>query len=232
MKIAKGSTVVISNLKDGSISGVLTEDFTVSLSSKFKELMSDISSNDKTIEAVTNAATILGTISRSFGGKGFSLRSKQATTQIWDKTDPARFNMNVEFHRTFNGLNNINNVSGSNVMAIVAKFCKIPLPDETFGDKGVGGVIGMLEPPGPSPVQGFGIDQLLNDVAGIDISAPEMYINVTIGNMVFRRLLMEKAEPTFSKYTDDSGYPISCRVSFDFVSLWAATKSMINKWIG
>ena len=210
MIIAKGSKVVIDD-----ISGVLAEDLNINLKSQFRTLASDFQNE------ITKMIDIAGATSRSLFGKGFSSQFKQMTTQIWDKTDPARFNLNVEFHRTFNDPDR--NVSGSNVMAIVKRFCRIPLPGETFSGSGVG----MLEPPGPSPIEGIGLDAIIGGEAGADVRG---YVNVTIGNMRFNRLLMESAEPTFNKYTDDSGYPISCRVAFSFISIWAATKPTIDQW--
>jgi hypothetical protein len=210
MIIAKGSKVVI-----GDISGVLAEDLNINLKSNFRPLASDFQNE------ITKMIDIAGATSRSLFGKGFSSQFKQMTTQVWDKTDPARFNLNVEFHRTFNepGDSEKEEVSGNNVMKIVKKFCRIPLPDEVAG--------GMLEPPGPSPIEGIGLDAIVDGSPGANIRG---YVNVIIGNMKFNRLLMESAEPTFNRYTDDSGYPISCRVAFSFVSLWAATKPTIDAW--
>ena len=218
MVIAKGSKVII-----GDIAGVLAEDLTINLKSNFRSLASDFQNE------ITKMIDIAGATSRSLFGKGFSGQFKQMTTQVWDKTDPARFSLNVEFHRTFNEPNDSSKkeVSGNNVMKVVKQFCRIPLPGETFGGTGAGGAIGMLEPPGPSPIEGIGLDAILGGEAGANIRG---YVNVTIGKMTFDRLLMESAEPTFNKYTDDSEYPISCRVAFSFISIWAATKPTIDAW--
>jgi uncharacterized protein YbdZ (MbtH family) len=48
--------------------------------------------------------------------------------------------------------------------------------------------------------------------------------------MKFNRYLMVKAEPTFNKFSDDSGYPISVTIAFDFISMWAATKNIPGGW--
>jgi hypothetical protein len=218
MIIPKGSKVTISGIG----SGVLSEDLTVNLTSNFKELMSDLQNE------ITQGLDIAGATLRSLtGGRlGFSSQFKQYTTQIWNKTDPVQFSLNVEFHRAFNDPDKPKNVSGENVMAVVKKFLQVPLPSE--------GPLGNLTPPGPSPIEGIGLDELVDNVEGgssaiKDVNARGI-VNVTIGNMKFRRLLMRKAEPTFNKYADDSGYPISCRVSFEFISLWAATQQMVSEW--
>jgi hypothetical protein len=217
MIIPKGSKVTISDVG----SGVLTEDLTINLNSDFKELMSDLKNE------ITQGIDIAGATLRSLtGGRlGFSSQFKQFTTQVWNRTDPAQFSLNVEFHRTFNDPDKPKDVSGENVMAIVRKFLQVPLPSE--------GPAGNLIPPGPSPIEGIGLDELVDSVTGgssATNSGARGIVNVTVGNMVFRRLLMRKAEPIFNKYTDDSGYPISCRVSFEFISIWAATHQMVSDW--
>jgi hypothetical protein len=208
MVIAHGSKVVIDNYY-----GVLAEDVNINLKSNFKSLLSDLQGNE-----VTDAISLLGAASRHITGRGFSAQCKQFTMQTWDKTDPARFNLNVDFQRTINDKNKPE-VSGEKVMEVVKYFCKFPLPNDIGG--------GILEPPGPSAIAGLGIDELLEWDPG---SGRSGFLNVTIGSMKFSRLLMESAEPTFNKFTDDSGYPISCRIVFSFVSLWAATKQSIDDW--
>ena len=217
MVIPRGSIVNIGGIGKGA----LAEDVTINLNSNFRPLASDFQNE------ITQMIDIAGATSRSLFGRGFSSQFKQMTTQVWDKTDPASFSINVEFHRVPLDNEGRQNVSGTNVMAVVKSFCSVPLPAERIG--------GMLEPPGPSPIEGIGLDALregeeevrIQGEAGVRIRG---YVNVTIGSMRFNRLLMKKAEPTFSKYVDDSGYPISCRVAFDFISLWAATKDMVNRW--
>jgi hypothetical protein len=217
MIIPRGSKVEISDIG----SGVLTEDLTINLTSNFKELMSDLQNE------ITQGIAIAGATLRSLtGGRlGFSGQFKQYTTQIWNKTDPAQFSLNVEFHRTFNDPDKPKDVSGENVMAIVRKLLQVPLPSEN--------PLGNLTPPGPSPIEGIGLDALVEKIRGgssvTNVNARGI-VDVTVGNMAFRRLLMRKAEPTFNKYTDDSGYPISCRVSFEFISIWAATQQMVSEW--
>jgi hypothetical protein len=219
MIIAKGAKVTIS----GVGSGVLSEDLTITLASSFKDLASDLKNE------ITQGIDIAGATVRSLtGGRlGFSSQFKQMTTQIWDKTDPAQLSLNVEFHRTFNDPDKPRNVSGANVMSVIKSFLQVPLPAE--------GLAGNLTPPGPSPIEGIGLDELVGMVTGGKVDAAinvqaRGIVNVTVGNMTFRRMLMQKAEPTFNKYPDDSGYPISCRVAFNFISIWAATQQMISEW--
>jgi hypothetical protein len=213
MVIAPGAKVVIGGIG----TGVLSEELTINLSTTFKSILPD-SSN-----VVTDAITILGTAVRSGtkGAGGFSGHNKKETAQMWSNTEPAQFSLNVEFHRTLGkDLGTPEEISGKNVIEVVKNFLKVPLPQED-------GIAHTLTAPGPSVIEGLGWSDILNEEK--DFSASGI-VNVTIGGMKFRRLLMRKAEPTFSKYLDDSGYPISCRVAFDFISVWMATRETVDGW--
>jgi hypothetical protein len=219
MLIARGSIVDISGIK-----GALSEDVNINLKSNYRTLASDF--QNEITQMIDIAGAAVRSVSR--GRIGFSSQFKQMTTQIWDKTDPARFQINVDFHRVPLSKNSgPQNVSGENVMRIIKQFCTIPLPEENE-------LTGNLIPPGPSPIEGIGIDQFLEG-KGVNITNSKdanihSIVDVTIGSMCFRRMLMESAEPVLNKYSDDSGYPISCRIVFSFISIWAATKLMVRGW--
>jgi hypothetical protein len=202
MVLAKGSVVKIAGHE-----GALAEDYTIGLTSEFRRLADDFQNE------VTQAITVAGATVKSLtGGKvGFSSQFKQLTTQVWDHTEPASVSIGVTFDRKSDAKNDI--------MNIVKDICSIPLPGE-------GGVGGSLVPPGPSPIEGIGLDALFGGATG----TKDTYINFTIGNMKFNRYLMTKAEPTFSKFTDDSGYPISVTIALEFISMWAATKNVPWGW--
>lgn len=219
MVAKKGSKVTIAG-----IGGMLAEDVNISLKSTFRTLYSPPSN------AITQGLDLAGaTLDHVTGGAvGFSSQFKQFTTQVWDRTDPAAFNLNVDYFRTFDGSDSSipkdiglsTEVSGENVMKIVRRLCAIPLPRENKG--------GNLVAPGPSVIEGIGLNQLKS--ADDDKWDGSGIVSVVVGSMKFHRLIMTGAEPTFNKYVDDSGYPISCRIAFQFVSLWAATKGVIGGW--
>jgi hypothetical protein len=201
MVLAKGSIVRI-----GSVEGALAEDYTVGLTSEFRRLADDFQNE------VTQAIDIAGATVKSLSGgrAGFSSQFKQLTTQVWDHTEPASVSIGVTFNRKSN--------AKKDIMQIVKDLCALPLPGEGAG--------GNLIPPGPSPIEGIGIDALFKGAIGTN----DTYINFTIGNMKFNRYLMVKAEPTFHKFSDDSGYSISVTIAFDFISMWAATKGTTYNW--
>jgi hypothetical protein len=201
MVLAKGSIVKIAGYE-----GALAEDYTISLTSEFRRLADDFQNE------VTQAIDIAGATAKSIsGGKlGFSSQYKQLTAQVWDHTEPASVSIGVTFDRKSN--------AEKDIMSVVRNICSIPLPKEGPG--------GNLTPPGPSPLEAVGLDALINGATG----TTDTYISFTIGNMKFNRYLVVKAEPTFNKFTDDSGYPISVTIALDFISMWAATKSTTYNW--
>jgi hypothetical protein len=201
MVLAKGSIVKIAGYE-----GALAEDYTISLTSEFRRLADDFQNE------VTQAIDLAGATAKSLsGGKvGFSSQFKQLTAQVWDHTEPAGVAISVTFDRKSNAAND--------VMEVVKNLCSLPLPREGPG--------GNLTPPGPSPIEGIGLDAMIGGSAG----ATDSHINFTIGNMKFTRYLLTKAEPTFNKFTDDSGYPISVTIALDFISMWAATKTLVYSW--
>jgi hypothetical protein len=196
MVLAKGSIVKIAGHE-----GALVEDYTISLTSEFRKLADDFQNE------VTEAIDVLGATIKSFsrGKVGFSSQFKQLSTQVWSSTEPANVSIGVTFDRKSN--------AEKDIMEIVKDLCSLPLPGEGAG--------GNLIPPGPSPIEGIGIDAF---------GTSDTHINFSIGKMKFNRYLIVKAEPTFNKFTDDSEYPISVTIAFDFVSMWAATKLLVYGW--
>jgi hypothetical protein len=221
MLIPRGSIIAIELSPDEPIPGAIAEEVNIVLKSQFQQI--EVPSN-----GLTEGIDIAGGAVRSIFGNswGFSSQFKQMTMQLWNKTDPARFNLTVDFHREpLSKSHGKQNVSGENVMAIIKRFCSIPLPGEAE--------LGRLIPPGPSIIEGIGLDVLAEYITKKELNRAvdeKGFVDLTIGSMKFKRILMESAEPTFSKYSDDSEYPISCRVAFNFVGIWAATKQMVEAW--
>jgi hypothetical protein len=203
MVLAKGSKVVFSD----KYWGALSEDYTVSLTSEFEDLASGIVNDD-----VMKAGNIIGAAVKSIFGFGGSFHFKQLGTQIWKSTQPAEISIGVTFDRISN--------AETDIMDAVKYFCAFPLPAENS--------IGNLTPPGPSFIEGIGLDDILNRYR--EPKAGDTYVNFTIGNMKFYRYLMTHAEPTFNKFSDDSGYPISATIAFTFISMWTATKNIPYGW--
>lgn len=218
MNIPAGSIceIILSNDSNESIKGVLAEGVSINLQSSYKTLVSD---NDVTDNGTVD---LVGEALRSVsGGKaGFSSKMKQYTTQVWDKTNPAAFSLSVDFSRVPMTMDDDTEITGKSVIEFVRKACSVPLPKELAGKTG------NLTPPGPSVIEGIGF------TADGDVnSKAHGIVTVKLGSMSFSKLIMKSAEPTFSQYVDDSGYPISCKIQFTFETMWAATEQAVqDEW--
>lgn len=234
MVVPSGAICKINYTSDGGgiIEGVLSESVTVSLQSDYQPLFSDNDIDNDTLKAGGELLNAIGTAVSSGTGKrvGFSTRFKQGTTQVWKSTAPASFQIGLDLRR--DPINGGGKVSGKDLMEKVKIICKLPLPSE--GDGTVQKSIGNLIPPGPSFIQGVGIDAILGAMSPnktyADITGGGL-VKVTLGNISFNRLILKTVEPTFSQAVDNSGYPISCRLSMQFTSIWAATNTTINEWV-
>jgi hypothetical protein len=220
--IPRASQVVIADHEGKVIaSGALLEDYTIALNSEFGQLV-DSGAND--------AFTVLGGALKSLSGNrfGFSSQFKQMGFQIWRGTQPIQLQFSLEFHYTYN--------AHAEVVVPIRRLCRLPLP----GD----GLAGNLIPPGPSVLEAISGTRASNVPPASDASAqqdPEVdsqgtlstadtYVNVRVGNMLFMGCIVTSAEPTFSKYVDESDAPIYGRVALNIITMYSATKEALDNW--
>lgn len=234
MLVPAGAICKINYTSDGggTVEGVLSESISISLQSDYQPLFSDSDIDNETLKAGGKLFDAIGTAVSSGMGKrfGFSTRFKQGTTQVWKSTQPASFQIGLDLRR--DPINGGGKVSGEELMKKVQIICKLPLPFE--GNGSLQKSIGNLIPPGPSFIQGVGIDAIIGamspDETYADITGGGL-VKVTLGNISFNRLILKTVEPTFSQTVDTSGYPISCRLAMQFTSIWAATNTTIDGWL-
>jgi hypothetical protein len=217
-----GSKVVITNHEGGFLAGgALLEDYTIALSSDFGQLV-DSGSND--------AFTVLGGALKSLSGSrfGFSSQFKQMGFQIWKGTQPIQLQFSLEFHYTYD--------AHAEVVVPIRRLCRLPLP----GD----GLAGNLVPPGPSVLEAIAGTNASNVPPSSDTpatqdpdvdeegtkSTADTYVNVRVGNMLFMGCIVKSAEPTFSKYVDESNSPIYGRVALVITTMYTATKESLDNW--
>lgn len=183
----------------------LDNDFTISLSSTFQELVC----NEGNV--MFNEITKL--ISKAIGGWSYSLGTsyKQFGLQVWQKTDPLSFNFTVSLHRITN--------SYLDVFVPARELMKIPLPidmsNNKEGKRGIG-----LYPPGPNAVE------VLSE--GKYFGSGTLY-KIKIGQLSFYPVIIKKVEPTFSLDIDDTGYPVKCTLSIDAQGIYVATTTDIDQ---
>jgi hypothetical protein len=220
--IPAGSRVSITNHEGGFLAGgALLEDYTITLSSEFGQLV-DSGGND--------AFTVLGGALKSLtaGKFGFSSQFKQMGFKIWKGTNPIQIQFSLEFHYTYN--------AREEVVVPVKRLCRLPLPGEGLG--------GNLIPPGPSILEAISGTKASNTPPSSDTPAqldPEIdeegtrstadtYVNIQVGGMLFMGCVVESAEPTFSKYVDENNAPIYARVAITASTMYTATKESISGW--
>jgi len=218
--VPAGSTITIANHEGEYIAGgALLEDYTISLSSEFGQLI-DSGSND--------AFTALGGALKSMSGGrfGFSSQFKQMGFQIWKGTEPIQLQFSLEFHYTYD--------AHAEVVVPIRNLSKLPLP----GD----GPFGNLIPPGPSVLEAISGTNASNvppngespPPAEIDQESTkrtaDTYVNIRVGNMLFMGCIVKSAEPTFSKYVDEGNSPIYGRVAITAITMYTATKESLDRW--
>ena len=192
----------------GDIPIILEEDITISLNSQFSALLDS--------GVVNKLGTLLGGLSRdllNFGGSG---QFKQMGFQIWEKTDPVMISgINIGFYMGSTYAND----AYVEVYKPAIALMKLPLPDDSniSGSSGVRGI--GLVPPGPSILEALGGE---NVRTGKNVS-------LEIGKVLrLPKVIVKKAEPTFSTETDENGYPIWCKIVLDIISLFTATTQTID----
>lgn len=194
VRLRQGGTSVT-----GNIPIILEEDITISLSSQFNALLDG--------GVVSKLGTLLGGLSRDLLNFGASGQFKEMGFQIWEKTEPIRISgLNVGFYM---GSTNLNSAYEEVYLPSLA-LMKLPLPDDS---NITGSGIGLI-PPGPSILEALGGE---NVRTGRNIS-------LEIGKVLrINKVIVEKAEPTFSQETDENGYPIWSKIVLDITSLFTAT---------
>lgn len=217
--IPAGSMAIISDHEGNDIaSGTLLEEYTISLDSKFGQLVDS---------GADNAFTVLGGALKSMtsGKFGFSSTFKQAGFVHWQGTEPAQIQFSLEFHYSYDAF--------EEVVSPVRRLCKLPLPGE-------GGIAGTLVPPGPSVLEAISGPKTTNmppkseGASPVDIDedrtkkTADSYVNIRLGNMCFMECVVMKVEPTYSRFVDEGNFPIYARVMVNAQTMYTATKENID----
>jgi hypothetical protein len=181
---------------------LLEEDVTLSLNSQFGDLVS---------AGAPAALSVLGGVSRDVLGFGFSGQYKQLGFQVWQKTEPLSVSITVAFNMKTNAY--------KDVVAPTRALIKLPLPDDAgMSSDGVG-----LIPPGPSILQALGSEDTENNYASGKKIACRM------GFIRLPSVIITRAEPTFSKETDQFGYPVYAKIRMEIRTIFTATTGLIDQ---
>jgi hypothetical protein len=99
---------------------------------------------------------------------------------------------------------------------------------------------GNLIPPGPSVLEAISGTKASNTSGSSDAQDPnyeesntkvagaDSYVNIYVGGMQFLGCIIKQAEPTFSKYVDESDCPIYGRVAVTAITMYTATKEAVR----
>lgn len=211
---------------------VIDEDINISISSDFKPLISGPITN--------NAIQALGQEAARIFSAGFSGYFKEMTYQIWSGSQPIKVSFTTSIFSDKDAKKEVWNK--------VKKILKLPLPFElrisntesrdVWGNERRG--IGLL---GPGPTLGSVLQKAFGEaardikkLAGFqseeDTSGIDGSIIVQMGPLIFKDVIVTSVEPTFSKEIQKIGrhyYPISCRLSVSFESVYAAYQQAIDE---
>ena len=207
--IPKGKEVVFQQ-GGGPISGtensraILNEDLTLNFSSSFSSLAE--SSAPKAFKALAGVLKDTGAnkVAGFIGGE-----FKQLGFQVWTGTEPLSTTLSLKF--------SMDKDAKKDVMEPALAITKLVLP--STGDKGA--LIG----PGPSVLSTF-------EEGKIGSFAEGKNLHCYIGNFKISNIIVTRAVPTFSKHTDQYGYPIWATLELSFTTVFSATVEMLDDMVG
>lgn len=147
---------------------------------------------------------VLSGITESTIGTGMTGRFKEMGYQIWAGTDPISFAFSIKL--------NMHTSGKTDVLEPAKVLCKLPLPYEDNNSVG-------LVAPGPSVLDAMKIN-----------SKYKQECSFRCGIFYLPSVIVTGAEPTFSTECDEEGYPIWCDIKFDVISIYTATRKMVDSW--
>lgn len=193
---------------------IFEDDFKLSVDSDYKDILE------------TKGSSLLTLASGSFELFGGAVPSGQFALQgmqIWEKTEPISFNIDVSINSINSGLEDI--------IKPVRDLMSLTAPD-----KSEVGLLGQtLIPPGPNLASILALAGLSDNAAAkklndaITIKAGKGVFNILVGKYaVINNVVITKVEPVFSSVIDVEGYPTSCKLSIEFKTVEVATSNMLN----
>lgn len=192
---------------------IFDEDLSFKLSSSFGSLW-DAHGN--------NLMTMLSSLTK---GKIPSGQFVMQGMQIWQSTDPLSFSLTLK-------LVTINNAK-EDVFIPALTLAQLPLPMKSKNANGVtNSMLATLIPAGPNILKILteghfeSINDFLAKLNGGTDSKGTYNVNVC-GYLEFVSVIITSCNPTFSKYVDESGYPISADVELEFTTCQIATTDML-----
>ena len=181
---------------------ILNEDLTLNFSSSYSKLSN--ASSPTVFKALGGVLSSLGSkkVAGMVGGE-----YKQMGFQTWTGTEPLSTSISVRFAMKHD--------AKSEVVEPMLALTKLCLPYETDG--------GALVGPGPSVLSAF---------EGSAQMGKQQNLHCYIGNMRISNIVLTRAIPTFSRNTDQFGYPIWGTIEISFTTIFSASVQMLNSIMG
>lgn len=189
---------------------LLEEDVTLTMSSSFSSV---VKASSPALMSIASQE-----FNKRFGSSGAGFISgqfKQFGFQTWTSTRPLSTTVTLKISMKTDAYNDV-------VVPTLA-LAKLCLPSETDS----GGLIG----PGPSLSDSIKDEKDTNGEISSsgEILTAGRQLHCYIGSYLLKNILVESAQPTFSKYTDTRGYPISASIQVHITSLFSATTKAIDE---
>ena len=191
---------------------IFDEDLSFKLSSSFGSLWNAHGNNLMTM------------LSSATKGKFASGQFVMQGMQIWQSTDPLSFSLSLK-------LVTVNNAK-EDVFIPALTLAQLCLPMKSKDSNGTtNSMLATLIPPGPNILkiltEGYfkDIKDFLAEKLGTN-SKGTYNVNVC-GYLEFISVIITSCNPTFSKYVDESGYPISADIELEFTTCQIATTDML-----
>lgn len=144
--------------------------------------------------------------------------------QIWQSTDPLSFSLGCKLETVNNAYNDVY-VQSMNL----AQLC---LPYKSKNSKGqTNGMLATLVPPGPNLIKILteGFEKISDLMAKLNVGEESKgTYNIDVGqHFHFKNVIITSCQPTFSKFVDEDGYPMSADIELEFSTCEIATTDMI-----
>ena len=155
--------------------------------------------------------TLLSSVNSKIPSGQFTIQS----AQIWQSTSPLDIDISVQLFMKNNAYTDV-----VQPISILQQFAVPTKADEN---------IGMLIPPGPN------LSAMLNASGNVGKALTKFFnlgpskgtTNVHVGKFYFHSVMLKKVNPTYSSVVDESGYPISAKISLQFTTLIVPTQDYV-----
>lgn len=190
---------------------LLEEDVTLTMSSSFSSV---VKSGSPAFLSIASQE-----FNKRFGSRGAAFLSgqfKQFGFQTWTSTQPLSTSITLKVAMKTDAY--------KDVVVPTLALAKLCLPSESDS----GGLIG----PGPALSDSIKDEKDSNgeliDSEGETLTVGRQ-LHCYIGSYYLKNILLKSAQPTFSKYTDTNGYPISASIQVQIETLFSATTKAIDE---